>query len=463
MKKHLIFLMLFWNIAVLKANVELPAVISSGMVLQQRSNVALWGKAKANAKVTVLTSWNQRLYTVNSAKDGAWKLSVPTPKAGGPYKITFNDGSKLILDDILIGEVWLCSGQSNMEMPVKGYPNQPILNANDLLMEADEPGIRLFRVERKISKTPETRLGARWESSNAANLKEFSAIGYQFARMLQKSLKVPIGIIQSAYGGTPVEAWMRKEILTGYTDFTIPADTAKVTKDDPYALFNAMINPIIGYHIKGVLWYQGENNRNNPLTYDKKLAAMVKDWRQLWNCGNWPFYYVQIAPNAYKDHMEDVPLLYESMANAMNLIPNSGMVVSVDAGSMLTIHPPDKTIISKRLAYWALGNTYGKTGIAFKGPVYKSLKVTDGKAILSFDEIPNGLTTFGKTLISFEIAGEDKVFQPAEASISGNTVVVRNDAVKQPVAVRYAFKDRSAGNLYNNEGLPAAPFRTDHW
>lgn len=450
-------------VSVLKANVSLPAIISRGMVLQQQTHVSLWGKAKSSTKVTVLTSWDQKLYTVISSKDGSWEFSVLTPKAGGPYKITFNDGSPLVLEDILIGEVWLCSGQSNMEIPVKGYGNQPVLNSNDILMDAEEPGVRLFRVEKKMSKTPQTELNTKWESTNASTVKEFSAVGYQFARILQQRLKVPVGIIQSAYGGTDIEAWMNIKSLTGFNDFKIPADTAKSTKNDPGVLFNAMINPIVGYSIKGAIWYQGENNRFNPHSYDRKMAAMVKLWRTLWGCGEWPFYYVQIAPNVYKDVADSIPLLYEAQSRAMTLIPNSGMAVSVDAGSMKTIHPPDKTIISKRLAYWALNKTYGKTGIAFMGPVYKTLKVAGGKAVLGFDEIPNGLTAYDKPLISFEIAGSDKVFYPAEAAISGKTVVVHSDAVKNPVAVRYAFKDRSPGNLYNTEGIPAQPFRTDNW
>lgn len=459
----LAFLTLLANVSLLKANVSLPAIISNGMVLQQQANVSLWGKAKAGTKVSIVTSWNQKLYTVNSSNDGSWRLSVLTPKAGGPYKITFNDGSKLVLEDVLIGEVWLCSGQSNMEMPVKGFGNQPVLNSNDILTDAEEPGVRLFRIEKKMSKTPQTELNAKWEHTDASTVKEFSAVGYQFARILQQRLKVPVGIIQSAYGGTDIEAWMNLKSLDGFKDFKIPADTAKSTKNDPGILFNAMINPIVGYAIKGTIWYQGENNRFNPRSYDKKMAAMVKLWRTLWGCGEWPFYYVQIAPNVYKDVADSIPLLYEAQSRAMALIPNSGMAVSVDAGSMKTIHPPDKTIISKRLAYWALNKTYAKTGIAYMGPVYKTLKITGRKAVLAFSEIPNGLTAYDKPLLSFEIAGNDKVFYPAEATISGKTVVLHNDSVKSPVAVRYAFKDRSAGNLYNTEGIPAQPFRTDSW
>lgn len=348
-------------------------------------------------------------------------------------------------------------------MQVKGYTNQPILNSNDLLTDADEPGVRLFRVERNMSRTPLTELNAKWEHTNSETVGQFSAVGYQFARMLQQKLKVPVGIIQSAFGGTVIEAWMDKKSFAGVTDFKIPADTVKMIKNEPFVLFNAMINPIIGFNIKGALWYQGENNRFNAGTYDKKMEAMVKGWRALWACGEFPFYYVQLAPNVYKDGKDQVPVIYEAQSRAVSLIPNSGMVVSVDAGSQTTIHPPDKTTISKRLLYWALAKTYGKKGVAYSGPAYKSLNVENGRAIVVFDDAPLGLTAYNKPLISFEIAGEDKIFHPATAVISGKTVLVQSDEVKKPVAVRYAFKDRSEGNLYNVEGLPAAPFRTDNW
>lgn len=465
--KPLKFLLLFSTALLITFNsfakVTLPAIISSGMVLQQQSNVALWGKAKAGAKLTVITSWNQKSYIASASKEGLWKLSVQTPKAGGPYSLTFNDGEKLVLNDILIGEVWLCSGQSNMEMPVKGYSNQPITNSNELLTDADEPGVRLFRIERNMSRTPLNTLDASWEHSNSETAAKFSAVGYQFARMLQQKLKVPVGIIQAAYGGTVIEAWMDKKSYAGVTDFPVPADTVKMIKNEPFVLFNAMINPIVGFNIKGALWYQGENNWFTAGTYDKKMEAMVKEWRSLWGCGDFSFYYVQLAPNAYPNGKDKLPVIYEKQAKAMQLIPNSGMAVSVDAGSMTTIHPPDKTIISKRLLYWALAKTYNKKGVAYTGPVYQSLKIDDNKAVLSFDEIPTGLTAYNKPLISFEIAGSDRVFHPATAAISGKTVVVQSDAVKSPVAVRYAFKDRSEGNLYSVEGLPAAPFRTDSW
>ncbi len=445
------------------ATVTLPSVFNNHMVMQRNAEVAVWGKAKSNSKLTLTSSWNRKVYTTNTGSDGSWKIMLATPEAGGPYQLTFNDGTKLVLSDILIGEVWLCSGQSNMEMPVQGYGNQPTLHGNDLLVEADQPGIRLFKVGRNMTDTLVNDVNTSWEVASTATVKDFSAVGYQFALMLQKSLNVPVGIIQTAFGGTNIEAWMDKKSLEGFNDYSPRQGNGKIHKNDAAVLYNAMVNPLIGYHIKGVLWYQGENNRFNAASYDKKMASMVALWRKQWNCGEWPFYYVQIAPNLYRDGAEKTTELYESQVNGMKIIPNSGMVVSVDAGSLSTIHPPDKTIISKRLAYWALANTYGKNGIAFRGPAYKSMKVKEAKIELSFDDIPLGLTAYDKPLISFEIAGADKVFKPAVAVITGKSVWVESKDVDQPVAVRYAYQNGASGNLYSVEGLPAAPFRTDNW
>ncbi|MBN9298823.1 MAG: sialate O-acetylesterase [Filimonas sp.] len=462
MKYSLSFLLLFIT-CISFANVELPAVISDNMVLQQQSQVLLWGNAKKNASMTITTSWNNKTYTIKTTAEGNFKTRVQTPVAGGPYKITFNDGEKKVLGNVLIGEVWLCSGQSNMEMPVRGFSNQPILNSNDILLDADKPGIRLFRIEKNMSKTPLTKMDSKWEEANAANVKEFSAVGYQFARMLQEKLNVPVGVIQSAYGGTDIEAWMTTTSLQPFNDFKRPADTAKIGKNDPQVLFNAMINPIVGYTIKGTLWYQGENNRKNPFAYDKKMEALVSIWRKLWDAGNWPFYYVQIAPFNYADSKELVPVLQEKQFASMALIPNSGMAATIDIGSSKTIHPSDKTTVARRLLYWALANDYGKKGIAYKGPVYKTMQVNKDTVTVAFDNATFGYTAFGKELISFEVAGADKIFYPAKANITGKGIVLLSEQVKTPVAVRYGFKDYAPGNLYNTEGLPAYPFRTDSW
>ncbi|MDB5111647.1 MAG: sialate O-acetylesterase [Mucilaginibacter sp.] len=436
------------------------------MVLQQNTQVPLWGKAKANAKITVITSWNHKLYTVWAKKDSSWRVLVQTPKAGGPYQISLNDGETLLLKNILIGEVWVCSGQSNMEMPVKGFGNQPILNSSDILMDAENSSIRLFRLERALTRSPQSDCKATpWEEANAQSVKDFSAVGYMYAKLLQEKLKVPVGVIMSVWGGTMIEAWMDQSSLKEFPEIKIAADTAKINKNDPTVLFNAMINPFVGYGIKGVIWYQGEQNRINYQLYDKLMAAMVKEWRKIWQMGEWPFYYVQIAPYTYtlKDKQGLAAYLREAQQKALGEIPNSGMVVTMDVGSEKAIHPPDKLPVSKRLAYWALANTYGKKGLNFQSPVYKSMKITGNSAYISFNYTPNGLTSFGKELLAFEIAGDDKVFYPAKARISGNGIMVESDKIKVPVAVRYAFKDWVTGDVYNTEGLPVAPFRTDSW
>jgi sialate O-acetylesterase len=456
-------LSLILSISVARATVTLPAIFNNHMVMQRNAEVAVWGKAKPNSKLTLLSSWNKKTYTTKTGNDGSWKIKIATPEAGGPYTITFNDGEKLVLSDILIGEVWLCSGQSNMEMPVRGYTNQPTLHANEILMEAEELGVRLFRVGRNMSDTLVHNIDVKWQVADIESVKDFSAVGYQFARMLQKTLKVPVGIIQSAFGGTNIETWMDKSSLQGFNDYRERPVNSKIAKNYPAVLYNGMISPIIGYHIKGVIWYQGESNRPNPLTYDKKMAAMVALWRKQWDCGEWPFYYVQVAPNFYRDEFEKTYQLYEAQANAMKIIPNSGMVVSVDVGSISTIHPPDKTTISKRLVYWALNRTYGKSGIAYSSPMYQSMKTNGSKVELSFGNNSLGLTSYDQPLISFEVAGADKVFKPATAVLAGRTVVVESKDVPQPVAVRYAYQTGSAGNLYGGEGLPVAPFRTDAW
>ena len=448
------------------AKIALPTVISDGMVLQQNTGVLIWGKARPSAKLSIITSWNHRRYTAWVKKDSTWSMRVQTPKAGGPFTITLNDGMPLILKDILIGEVWVCSGQSNMEMPVKGFGNQPIMNTNDILMDAENPQIRLFRLERALTRTPQYNCKATgWLTADAQSVKDFSAVGYQYAKLLQSRLKVPVGVIMSTWGGTMIEAWMDRASLTEFPEVKTVSDTAKILKNDPSVLFNAMINPFAGYGIKGVIWYQGEQNRINYQIYDRLMAAMVKEWRKIWNCGDWPFYFVQITPYTYttKDVQGLAAYLREAQQKAMSKIPNSGMAVTMDIGSEKVIHPPDKLTISKRLAYWALANTYQKTGINFQSPVYKSLKITGSNAYVNFDFTPNGLTTFGKEPSVFEIAGEDKIFYPAKAKISGNGIVIQSDKVKTPIAVRYGFKDWVVGDVYNTEGLPVTPFRTDNW
>jgi sialate O-acetylesterase len=273
-----------------------------------------------------------------------------------------------------------------------------------------------------------------------------------------------VGIIHSSWGGTRIEAWTSAAGLQPFSSIKVPVpgDTVKLNQNSPTVLFNAMINPILGFSIKGVLWYQGEANRKNPGEYSQMMQAMVADWRKRWNGGEWPFYYVQIAPFKY-DNDKKSAYLREAQLQALKLIPNSAMAITADAGKEFSIHPPDKMTVGKRLAYCALARDYGFSQLAFQGPVYKSMKIKNDTVDLLFDHAQNGLYAGGKDLTLFEIAGEDKVFHTANAKITATGIRVQSEQVKNPVAVRYAFKDWFTGELYNTEGLPASPFRTDNW
>jgi sialate O-acetylesterase len=449
------------------AAIVLPSFINSGMVLQQKAEVNLWGKSTGKS-VTIITSWNRKTYIAKPGSDGSWKIKVTTPLAGGPYEITFNDGSITRLTDILIGEVWLASGQSNMEMPVAGFKNQPVINSIDILMDCENDMIRLFHQDKISTGKPLNDGKGKWEHANAGSVKDFSAVAYLYVKILQEHLKVPVGVIETAWGGTRVEAWMSRESLNNFTGVKLPDpdSTSYQDKNTPTGLFNGMIAPFVGYGIGGVIWYQGEQNRLEPLQYSNLFPAMVKEWRKAWGTGEWPFYYVQIAPYTYRADSARAlraAQMREVQLNALASIPNSGIALAMDVGDSVTIHPPDKYTISKRLAYCALAKTYGKTNLPFSGPVFNSMKIENSQVTLKFDHAENGLTSFGKTLSNFEIAGEDKIFYPARARVTRDGVLVAASQVKTPVAVRYAFKPWVKGDLYNTEGLPASSFRTDKW
>ncbi len=439
---------------VVNAKVILPPVIDNNMVLQRSTIAALWGKAKPGAKIAIKTSWNNKLYSITAQSDSSWKIGVNTPVAGGPYTITFNDGDLLTLKNVLIGEVWVCSGQSNMSMPVKGFKKQPIEGSGELLLHAENSKIRLMQIQRQFSVKPEFNCEVSpWTEANRESVADFSAVGYIYAKLLQEKLKVPIGVIMTAWGGTKIEAWMKELQLK---------EKAKINHNSPTVLYNAMMSPLVGYGIKGVIWYQGEANRSNYHQYDQLMETMVKGWRKAWHIGEWPFYYVQIAPFKY-DGTNQSAFLREAQLKASTSIPNCGMVVSLDVGKEDFIHAPDKTTIARRLASWALANNYGMEKLAHASPVYKSMRIKGDSVAIYFDHAANGLSAFGKDLTGFEVAGAGKEFFPATAKITSNGVMVFSEVVKKPVAVRYAFKDWIVGSLYNAEGLPASSFRTDDW
>ncbi len=464
-----LFLLAFSNVSI--AKIRLPAILASNMVLQRNTTITLWGWADAGEKITIRTSWLKDPINSIAESTGSWSIKIQTTNDRKPQTIRINSkDSNLWLDNILFGEVWLCSGQSNMTMPVKGYLGQPVYGSQNIILEAENENLRLFTVGLQASKEPRMELekNSGWQSANMGNVKEFSAVAYLFGKQLQDILDVPVGMIHSSWGGSLIEAWMSSEILGTIKKVDLNnVDLARGNRF-PTVLFNAMINPLIPYSIRGILWYQGEANASRPEEYKKLFPAMVKDWRARWGIGEFPVYYAQIAPFIYDstnrlDARNNAAFMREAQMHCLDLIPNSGIAITMDIGEADNIHPPKKKEVADRLLYNALHHTYGYKEVSFSGPVYDSMEVKNGGIYLSFRGAENGLYTFNK-LNGFLIAGADKIFYPAKASISrGRQVFVINEEVKNPVAVRYAWRSWDMGTLFDTWLLPASSFRTDQW
>lgn len=455
------------------AEIKPASIFTDHMVLQQKAEVAVWGWAKKGSIVSLTASWDKKKYSVKSDGEGKWKLKIATPKAGGPYEMTISDGVALTLKDILIGEVWFCGGQSNMEMPMKGFKSQPILGSNEAILKSANRQIRVYTVPRSsVTERQDNSKPSDWKLAAPESVANFSATAYYFGRLLSEMLQVPVGLINDSYGGSTVEAWMSPELLKSFPEVKVPSktDSIKELSRTPTTLYNGMLYPVIGYGIRGAIWYQGESNQTRPDRYQDLFPAMVKEWRQVWGMGEFPFYYAQIAPYGYvkPENVQTAgklnsAFIRDAQRKSLTRIPNSGMAVLMDIGEERSIHPANKETVGLRLAYLALGDTYGIKGFGYASPDYESMSIKDGTAMLRFTNVPNGLTSFGKPLNLFEVAGADKVFHPAKAMVSGSSITVSAEAVAAPVAVRYAFKDFVTGDLYSNEGLPVSSFRTDDW
>ncbi len=469
LKKNFYLLICFALIVItpvsLRAEVKLPAIFGDHMVLQQQTGAAIWGKAKTGKTIIVRTSWDRMNYNTRADANGDWKLKVKTPFAGGPYDIFISDGQTLQLKDVLIGEVWVCSGQSNMQMTMRGYRNQPVTGSNEAIAGSANPTIRFFTVERKTSLEPLTDFAGKWMECLPENVADFSAAAWFFGQTIQKVLGVPVGLICSSWGGTRIEPWISEAGNRKFDFVTLPDKTqiGNISQQTPTVLYNAMIQPMVGFAIRGGLWYQGEANRNEPGQYEKLMPGLVENWRSEWGIGEFPFYYAQIAPYDYGTTGLSSAFLREAQLKASTAIPNIGMACLMDTGEKDCIHPANKKAAGERLAWLALANTYGKKGFEYSGPVLKEMTVEGSLVKLTFDHAKNGLTTFGKELVNFKVAGEDKRFSSAKAVITSTGISLSSPAVAKPVAVRYAFDDFVTGELFNTEGLPASSFRTDNW
>ena len=495
------FLICILAAAAASAEVKLPAVISSHMVLQQDLPVRLWGWAEAGEKVTA--ALGGKSVSAVTASNGAWSMVLPKMKAGGPHTLTIEGKNKIVVDDVLVGEVWVASGQSNMEFAV-----ERALNFDEEKAAATDSQIRFFKVKRDVAGKPASDMEAVWEPVSPNTVGPFSAVAYFFARDLRKARKAPVGILQTSWGGTPAEAWTSRasleareplrhffpdwdKELTAYparkaeydrrlAEWKQEAAAAKQAGREvsrqpqpprggpghpwtPAGLYNAMISPLTPYAIRGAIWYQGEANAGSTersREYRLLFRTMIEDWRKAWGLGDFSFLFVQLAGfTAAKD--ADWPLVRESQ-NASLALRNAGVAVAIDIGEEKDIHPRNKQDVGRRLALAARAITY-KEKVEFSGPMYKTMKRHGGAIRLSFTHA-KGMKAQSGELGGFLIAGADKKFVPAKAEIKGSTVVVRVGEVKEPAAVRYGWSDWiPAANLSNAAGLPASPFRTDTW
>lgn len=475
-RKNSITYLLFITISIIisvtvNATVKLPALFCDNMILQQKTDAAIWGWAKKGVTVSIITSWNKKQYKTTTDSDGQWKIKVVTPSAGGPYTITISDGNPVVLSNVLIGEVWLCSGQSNMEMPMKGFKGQPVAGSNMAILKSKNKNIRLFTVAHKATIEPQQDCTGTWQEASPETVADFSATAYYCGRLMNEMLDVPIGLINTSFGGSSVETWMTPSSLQPFEQVKIPAKGEKITGyRSPTVLYNAMVAPLVGYNIKGCFWYQGESNYDKPDEYEQLFPAMVKEWRSLWGIGDFPFYYEQIAPYNYSifnptdwKPKYNSAYLRDAQRKSLSKIPNSGMTVLLDIGEENLIHPANKEAGGTRLALLALAKTYKMKGFGYESPSFDTMTVKGSTAIVTFKNAPNGLTSFGKDLSNFEIAGADKKFYKAQAVINKTAVSISAPEVSEPVAIRYAFKDFVVGDLFSTEGLPVSSFRTDNW
>jgi sialate O-acetylesterase len=467
---------------VANAKVRLPHIIGSNMVLQQQTEARLWGWATPGQTVTVSPSWSTQAVRAVADSDGSWMVTVLTPKGSyEPLSITFDDGEPLTITGVLSGEVWVCAGQSNMEMPVKGFGNCPVENHNEVVIDAmQSKGVHSVKIPSVMSMTPLTDAQCEWLPCTPLTVGEFSATGYFFARLLNRVLNVPVGIIEANKGGTRVESWLTKENLLKHT--TDPVDSIAIVKRWPQYDYhrsllwgNGTFNPILNYTVKGILFYQGCSNVGDPGNqYSERLKVLVEQWRSQFALGELPFYFVEIAPFHYDNvDGDEGARLREQQHRAQSIIPNSWIVSTNDLVypyETTQIHPAQKQQVGERLAYTALNRDYGFEQIWYKSPSFKDMTVKGDTVFIHLQDEYGAMNRF-EDIQGFEVAGADKQYHPARAQhfwqpggqYWDEAIIVYSPEVKHPVSVRYCFKNFQLGNVKNGAGLPLFPFRTDDY
>lgn len=473
--------------AALQAEVKLPSIFGNHMVLQQGMKIKVWGWAEPGEKIQVFLDGQdgkgaegtafRTLQATTADEEGNWQVQFAPLKAGVQCRLKVQGKNNSVqFGDILVGEVWVCSGQSNMEWPV--------LRANrakEEIAAANYPQIRLFNTPRRPAGTPQKDVPAQWEVCSPKTVGGFSAVAYFFGRHLHQELKVPIGLVETSWGGTRIEPWtppvgfqsvpelkpFLQRIRTANEQYRKMKSGKKAPKHPlasrsaPTGLYNGMVAPIKPFTIRGAIWYQGESNRGDGLLYEKKMQALINGWRKVWGQGDFPFYYVQLAPFRYRGNPELLPLIWEAQTNVLQM-KNTGMAVIVDIGNIRNIHPTNKQDVGKRLALWALAKDYGRKNLVYSGPLYQSHTVEGDRIRVTFAHVDGGLISRdGKPLSWFEVAGKDSKFVQAQAKIDGKTVIVWSDDVKNPVHVRFGWNQIAEPNLSNKAGLPASPFRSN--
>lgn len=463
------------------AKVKLPHILSDNMIIQQNTEVQFWGWDKPGANVKVSTSWTADKYTTKTDKDGKWFIKVKTPTASyTPLSITFNDGEETTINNILAGEVWVCAGQSNMEMPVRGFGNCPVEGYNQAVLEANQyKGIHYVKIPSVMSTHPLDDANCEWKEINAETIGDASATGYFFAQVVNKALNIPVGLVMVNKGGTRVESWLDRDYLKKNTkeDLDSTHMPQKFKWDYHYPLLwgNGTFHPILNYTVKGILFYQGCSNVGDPASqYTQRLADLVAQWRRDFKQGKLPFYFVQIAPYINGDVNGDAgPKLREQQFNAAKIIPNSGIICTEDLVYPYEtdqIHPCQKRQVGERLALQALHKTYGMKNLICESMTFKEMKIQNDTIRVHFNNDFGAISRY-EDIQGFEVAGEDKIFHKATAKHywkEGNDpwndcIIVTSQEVKKPVALRYCFRNFQLGNLANAGGLPLFPFRTDNW
>ncbi|EMI44310.1 sialate O-acetylesterase [Rhodopirellula sp. SWK7] len=460
---------------------RVAGIFGDQMVLQQQSVNPIWGTAEANSPVSVNGSWSDQTVSTVADGQGNWRVELETPAAGGPFSVTIKTSDdELQLSDVYVGEVWICSGQSNMQWRMRGFG---VDHFKEDVEKANYPRIRYTEVPAMLALEGQDDVDVKWTVCDPQTVLNLSAVGYFFGSQLHQELDVPIGLVSTNWGGSSAEAWVSpdvlreqfpefNEVLDGYpaimknagVKFMRGQEKPKgLNQRSPALLYNSMIRPLIPFSFRGVIWYQGESNVQNPKQYQTLFPAMIRDWRTRWGQGDFPFYFVQIAPFAYKTNPMSAAFLRE--AQMMSLTePNTGMVVTMDIGDATNIHPKQKKPVGERLAKMALARDYGRTDLVDDGPLYQNYSIEDGAIRLTFTELGGGLVARdGKALSHFTIAGADKKFVEAEAVIDGDSIIVSSENVPDPVAVRFGWGSGDMPNLSNKAGLPASSFRTDDW